>query len=145
MAEAFTIRAATADDVTGILHCLSAAFAPFQSQYTPAAYADTILDPERLRERMQTQTVFVAVDQSANVIGTVGGKVIGSEHRGHIRGMAVLPEWHGRGVAEALLHRVEDELKTRGCQRVTLNTTGPLRRAIHFYERRGYVATGKIG
>jgi ribosomal protein S18 acetylase RimI-like enzyme len=59
--------------------------------------------------------------------------------------MAVLPECQGKGVAEALLRAAEDELRRRGCTCITLDTTAPLQRAIRFYERHGYRASGKVG
>ena len=58
--------------------------------------------------------------------------------------MAVLPECHGQGIAKELLATAEEELRLLGCTRVTLNTTEPLRRAVHFYEKNGYRASGKI-
>jgi ribosomal protein S18 acetylase RimI-like enzyme len=51
----------------------------------------------------------------------------------------------GRGIARALLHAAEDELRSLGCSRVTLDTTAPLRRAISFYEGHGYRMSGRSG
>ena len=58
--------------------------------------------------------------------------------------MAVTPARHGQGVAGRLLEAVEDELRARGCAVATLETTEPLRRAIRFYERNGYRASGRV-
>ncbi len=58
--------------------------------------------------------------------------------------MAVLPEWQGRGVAEQLLRAVEDHLRSRGCSRITLDTTEPLKRAALFYEKHGYGRSSKV-
>jgi len=58
--------------------------------------------------------------------------------------MAVRPAFHGQGVADRLLEAVEDELRARGCAVATLDTTEPLRRAVRFYERHGYRASGRI-
>ena len=63
---------------------------------------------------------------------------------GHLRGMAVLPEWQGRGVAEKLLQTAEQELASRQCARITLDTTEPLQRAMRFYQKHGYRPTGRI-
>jgi ribosomal protein S18 acetylase RimI-like enzyme len=86
--------------------------------------------------------IFVAVDSSGEVVGTIGGSASGNE--GHIRGMAVRPVWQSRGVADELLRAVENELQSKGCSRITLDTTQPLQRAIRFYERHGYRASGKV-
>lgn len=72
------------------------------------------------------------------------GHGVSSVKDGHIRGMAVLPAWQGRGVADELLAAVEDELRRLGCARATLDTTAPLARAIRFYQRHGYRATGRV-
>ena len=77
------------------------------------------------------------------VVGTFSCSQAG-EHEGHLRGMAVRPEWQGVGVAAQLLQQVESELRDRKCSRVSLDTTEPLRRAMRFYERNGYHRSGKV-
>ena len=154
----FSIRRATASDAEGILECLHLAFAPYEQLYPPAGFRDTILTPETIHHRLKAMTVLVAVSESGQIVGTIGGNVVpasskqpvaSSEKEGHIRGMAVLPQWqgkqHGTGVAEELLRAAEGELRQLGCTRVTLDTTEPLQRAIRFYERNGYRASGKVG
>ena len=44
MAGAFRIRKARLEDAGEILECLAQAFAPYRGSYTPAAFADTVLD-----------------------------------------------------------------------------------------------------
>jgi GNAT superfamily N-acetyltransferase len=144
-AGSYFIRRAAPGDATAILICLHGAFAPYRAQYTPEGYADSTLTPETIQHRLATQSVFVAADQTGYIVGTIGGTVIGHSEEGHIRGMAVLPDWHGTGVAEELLCAVEEHLRNQGCRRVTLDTTAPLQRAIRFYLRNGYAASGKVG
>ncbi|HTX76532.1 MAG TPA: GNAT family N-acetyltransferase [Terracidiphilus sp.] len=103
--------------------------------------ADTILDPESLRRRMREMLVLVAF-ADGRIVGTIGGAAHGTE--GHLRGMAVLPEWQGTGVAPALLAAIEAGLQKRGCTAATLDTTEPLERAIRFYTRNGYSRTGAV-
>jgi GNAT superfamily N-acetyltransferase len=138
----FTVKRATFDDAEGILDCLKAAFEPYRAQYTPAAYEDTVLTRETVRQRMQMMTVLVAKDEAGLIIGTIGGATDAAE--GHIRGMAVAPLWQGTTVADALLQGIEKEMRVEGCSFVTLDTTAPLARAIRFYERNGYVHSGVI-
>jgi ribosomal protein S18 acetylase RimI-like enzyme len=137
------IRLATLSDSGAILDCLHTAFAPFREFYSPEGYADTALTSHTLARRFTTMKVFVA-EESNRIIGTIACAVH-ENATGHIRGMAVLPEYQGRGVAEELLQTVEDELRQRGCTRIKLDTTTPLQRAIRFYERNGYRASGKVG
>lgn len=136
------IRKATVDDSGGILECLHSAFEPFRASYTPGAYADTVLTPATLNDRLREMTVFAAVAES-HVIGTIAFTIVNSEE-GHLRGMAVLPAWQGHGIARQLLERAESELRKAGCRRITLDTTAPLKRAVRFYEGNGFRATGRV-
>jgi ribosomal protein S18 acetylase RimI-like enzyme len=138
----FRIARATLDDAGEILECVRAAFEPYRTQYTRAAYEDTVMTAGTVRRRIETMIVLVARDGGGPVIGTVGGLVRGDE--GHIRGMAVLPSSQGRGVADRLLETIEGALKGAGCSFVTLDTTDPLDRAIRFYERNGYTRSGIV-
>jgi ribosomal protein S18 acetylase RimI-like enzyme len=136
------IRSAIVEDARAILHCLSAAFEPYSSQYTPLAYLDTVMTPDTLLQRLQSMTVFVAVDARNHVVGTIGGAAV-SASEGHLRGMAVPPEHHGRGIAQRLLEAMEKHLIDKGCTRISLDTTEPLQRAMRFYEKNGFHRTGK--
>jgi len=139
----FSIRKAGESDAAGILECLRSSFEPYRESYTPEGFADTVLSAETIGARLSEMTVFVAVSGSGEVIGTIGCAIAGEEE-GHIRGMAVLSAWQGRGVAAELLRAAEAELRARGCARVSLDTTEPLKRAARFYEKNGYRASGRV-
>ncbi len=138
----FFIRAGDADDAPAILSCLAAAFEPYRTRYTPGAWLDTVLTPETLQQRLCMMTVLVAISPGEGIVGTLAFSL--SEAEGHLRGMAVLPAWQGRGVAEALLESAETELMSAKCNRITLDTTEPLERAMRFYERHGYRGSGEV-
>jgi GNAT superfamily N-acetyltransferase len=137
----FQIRKASADDGQAIRACLAAAFAPFREQYTPEAFADTVLDSVSVQERIRDMCVFVAEFRS-EIVGTIGCKANGEE--GHLRGMAVLPESQGTPVAASLLEAAQTELRQAGCGFVTLDTTMPLKRAIRFYQGHGFSPSGRV-
>ena len=138
-----SIREATVADCEGILKCLGSAFKLYQSSYTTAAYADTVLNGQTLNLRLRQMRVLVAVaPPGKKVIGTLAYSVATSGE-GHLRGMAVQPDSQGYGIAKRLLDYAEIQLRTQNCTRVTLDTTAPLLRAIRFYERNGYAATGR--
>lgn len=108
------------------------------------AFLDTVLTPETVLTRLKEMAVFVAVEAKTNrIVGTISCNMI-STHEGHLRGMAVLPEWQGSLAASKLLARGEQELREAGCSIVTLDTTQPLQRAIRFYEKNGFHRTGRI-
>jgi GNAT superfamily N-acetyltransferase len=139
----FAIRPASPEDAPAILQCLRLAFEPYRAQYTPQAYFDTVMTPETLTERLRTMTVLVVTETRENIVGTIGGATV-SGGEGHLRGMAVPSQFHGRGIAQLLLKSMEEHLKTEGCARITLDTTEPLQRAMRFYEKNRYRRTGKI-
>jgi ribosomal protein S18 acetylase RimI-like enzyme len=141
--ERFFVGRARPEDTASLLECLRAAFEPYRALYTPAAFEDTVLTPDTVGERLRTMVVFVAVAASVEVIGTVACHLVG-EREGHLRGMAVLPSWQGRGVAEELLGAAESELRRAGCGRVSLDTRRPLGRAVRFYETHGFCPTGRV-
>jgi GNAT superfamily N-acetyltransferase len=135
------IRPAETGDEWGILQCLRTAFEPYRAAYTPGAYADTVVDEAGLATRLVQMHVLVASCRG-KVVGTVSGSLTYGE--GHLRGMAVLPEVRGSGLAAALIRSIEEWLKMRGCRRITLDTTLPLQAAIRFYEKNGYTRSGQI-
>ena len=137
------IRVATAADAHGILVCLATAFAPYQADYTPEAWLDTVLTPSTVRRRIAEMHVLVAAAGGERIVGTLACHPTASGH-GHLRGMAVLPTWAGSGVAPLLLRAAEAHLAERGCSIVSLDTTAPLRRAVAFYEKHGYRRTGRV-
>ena len=137
------VRRAGRPDAPGILQCLRAAFAPFEESYTPQAFEDTVLSEATLEQRMASLSLWVAVDEVGDIIGTLGCGVV-NQAEAHLRGMAVIPGWQGRGVAEKLLEAVEREFVEKGCSRFTLDTTEPLARARRFYEKHGFRPTGVV-
>jgi ribosomal protein S18 acetylase RimI-like enzyme len=139
----FAIRKAEASDASGILQCLHEAFEPFRTRYSQEGFRDTVLTPETIRLRLSSMSIFVAVAADDQIVGTIACSIV-KPGEGHLRGMAVLPAWQGRGVAERLLQSAEDDLASRHCTRVTLDTTEPLERAVRFYEKHGYRATDTI-
>jgi len=139
----FTIRPALISDAEEIQACLRIAFGRFLDSYSREAFLDTVPTVENVRERFHTMSLFVAEDRERKVIGTIAW-YLKSVEEGYIRGMAVLPEWQGKGVAQKLMATAEEDIRSRGCSRAALDTTDPLQRAIHFYEKQGYKRTSHI-
>ncbi len=109
---ACSVRRATTADAGGILGCLHAAFEPYRDRYTPDAFRDTVLTPVTIQLRLATMAVFVAVTPAGEIVGTIGCGVASAEE-GHMRGMAVLAEWQGGGLAVQLLQAAESELRSQ--------------------------------
>jgi len=86
--------------------------------------------------------VYVALTRRGRVVGTVAAAI--ADGQGHLRGMAVHPDFQHRGVAAKLLERALADLGARHCRRVTLDTTRPLRTAAKFYEGKGFRRTSHV-
>ena len=138
----FRVRRAARRDTPGILRCLHAAFEKYRERYTPEAFADTVLTGGDLHERFRKMFVYVAVTRKGKVIGTVAAAL--ADREGHLRGMAVHPDFQKRGVAAKLLDRALSDLDARHCRRVTLDTTRPLRSAARFYKAKGFRRTSRV-
>jgi len=137
------IREAVAPDADGIVECLRGAFEPFRASYTAQAFSDTVPTREEIERRLSSMQVYVAVTETDQVVGTIACTLMNRDE-GHIRGMAVDRTRQGSGIATQLLGAAEATLIARGCSRVTLDTTAPLERAVRFYERNGFQATGRV-
>jgi len=102
-----------------------------------------VLTEATLEHRLTALYVWVAADEVGTIIGTLSGGVV-NQVEAHLRGIAVLPGWQGRGVAERLLEAIEREFEEKGCSRITLDTTEPLARARRFYEKHAFRPTGVV-
>lgn len=83
------------------------------------------------------------------------GKIIGSAvwlaesmvtdcHRGWISNFFVLPDWQGRGVADALMDAIVQDATGQVLQLELSVAVGVANRALAFYQRRGFAIIGTI-
>lgn len=95
-------------------------------------------DPETDIERK------VNHDASLFLVAEVGGEVVGSVmggydgHRGAAYYLGVHPEFRGRGIANALLNRLEKKLIARGCPKLMVMVREENELVQGMYERLGY-------
>jgi GNAT superfamily N-acetyltransferase len=132
---AANIRPAASRDARGIAAVLHAAFAPYEPLYTPAAFAATAIPAAGVLRRLEEGPVWVAIEHR-RVIGTLGAVL----HRPvlHLRGMAVMPSKHGRGIGRRLLAEAERFGRGVGANRIELQTTPFLASALRLYSAAGY-------
>jgi GNAT superfamily N-acetyltransferase len=78
----------------------------------------------------------IAFDEAGKAIGT--GRL---EPDGHIGPMAVLKDWHRRGVGDAIIEALVEEARRRGLAAVTISA--PLQ-AAEFYRGLGFTGEGKV-
>ena len=83
-------------------------------------------------------------DADLFLVAEVGGEVVGSlmggydGHRGSAYYLGVHPEYRGRGIANALLSRLEKKLIARGCPKIHIMVREENDLVIGMYERLEY-------
>jgi aminoglycoside 6'-N-acetyltransferase len=146
---AFTIRPATLDDEPAMT----------EIQHSSAIHHATI-DPERwrmqsLEEGARSRRHWHRVSpRSEGLVAVADGKVVGMIELWLKRprdpeggrtprikvdlGLAVAPEWRGRGVGTALMRAAEDWARAQGAERMVLDLDANNAGALRLYERLGY-------
>src|SRR5438094_9488943 len=104
------------------------AFAPYRNCYTPSGYADTVLGPATIHQRLAAMTVLVAATDAGEIVGTIGCQAMAGGE-GHLRGMAVHPLWQGTGPPQRQLDAALHHPRRHGRRRLTPDTTEPRSRA----------------
>lgn len=130
------IRRGTANDAAAIHQVLVDAFGPLEDRYTPAAYDATVLDPERIEQRLTEGPIWVA-ELDDEVVGTFGIEVTDQGH--YLRGMGVTPAARGAGLGRRLVDVAVEYVDARRPPRTWLYTTAFLDAAIALYEAAGFV------
>ncbi|HAT5581960.1 GNAT family acetyltransferase [Proteus mirabilis] len=77
-------------------------------------------DPEIDIERKinHSPDLFLIAEVAGEIVGSVMGGYDG--HRGSLYYLGVHPEFRGRGIANALISRLEKKLIAKGCPQITL-------------------------
>ena len=135
-----SIRRALPQDAEAIAEVLQSAFVSYFSLYTPGAYDATVLDPERIRARMEEGPVWVA-ESGGSIVGTAAARLAAGHV--HVRGMAVHAAARGLGIASGLLKEIERFAAEKGERVLALYTTPFLHDAIHLYQARGFAFNGE--
>lgn len=89
-------------------------------------------------------TVFVLAFDGADPVGCGALRALDAHH-GEVKRMYVVPERRGTGVSTAILQRLEAEARSRGWDRLVLETGTEQPDAMRFYEREGYTSIPSFG
>jgi GNAT superfamily N-acetyltransferase len=106
-------------------------------------YDDTFINillkdftPQRLLEKCQDQSIFVAVENGVIVgTGALENKGTKSEPHFYCVAMFILPEQHGKGIGSLILQKVEQQARILGAKQLQLRAA---RGAPDFYRKAGY-------
>jgi putative acetyltransferase len=135
-----TIRLAEEHDAEAISATLRAAFAEFETLYTPAAFSATTPTTGQIGERFAEGPIWIA-ELADTIVGTVA--TVPQDTDLYIRSMAVHPGARGSGIGARLLNTVEAFAAAHRYRRLLLNTAPFLFAAVQLYERHGFRYTGE--
>lgn len=95
-------------------------------------------DPEMDIERKMNHDpdLFLVAEVSGEIVGSVMGGYDG--HRGAAYYLGVHPDFRGRGIANALVSRLEKKLIARGCPKINLMVREDNDAVIGMYEKLDY-------
>jgi ribosomal protein S18 acetylase RimI-like enzyme len=98
-------------------------------------------------ERTPPENILVACEDG-HVVGfaqlRAAPMAASSGHVQELNGMAVAPEYQGRGIGHLLLAAARDEAVRRGARRLTLRVLGSNERALGLYLACGYHIEGRL-
>ncbi len=90
-----------------------------------------------IRQKLAVERdLFIVATAGATVAGTIMGGYDG--HRGWIYAVAVKPAHERQGIGSALVRRMEQALRERGCLKINLQVRSANARVVAFYEKLGY-------
>ena len=134
-ASVLEIRLAGPDDSETIAGLIYAAFAPFESQYTPDAFEYTTPKADVIRPRFEEGPIWIA-EVDGEAVGTVSGMRDGE--RFYIRSMAIKPSAQRGGIGQKLIDMFDSFARENGFEKIYLYTTLVLPGAKHMYEKNGF-------
>ena len=91
-------------------------------------------------EALENRTKFYVFEKGGKVLGYVGVSVILDE--GYITNVAVLPEYRGLGIGNALMKKLDDLAKLENLSFISLEVRTSNQKAISLYEKFGYKTEG---
>lgn len=135
----FTIRTYKKKDLQAVTDLICLTYATCNSKEGTKQAAQDYLDyysleknQENIEKKFAESPLFFVAEQGKKVIGVIRGKA------DRISNLFVHPQWHGKGVGQALLTRFEK--KTVQMQTVYVKLYASLF-AVSFYQRMGYKKT----
>ncbi|TAY76090.1 GNAT family N-acetyltransferase [Rhizobium ruizarguesonis] len=144
----FVIRRACQSDAVGLSNFAARLFRATYSSNTAAADLDAYIYKNFNRERQEAE---IADLSAAVFLATVDDLIIGfaqvvvgstDSRSALLNRIYIDAEWRGSGLANDLLDTVVSESAQRGVRRLELTVFERNARAIAFYKRAGFAATG---
>lgn len=93
-----------------------------------------------LNEIYNSSSIVKVAIYKNEVVGYICANSVIDE--GHILNIAVAPGLRRKGIASAMLEKVIDELKKKGCKSIYLEVRASNKIAMRFYENFGFISVG---
>jgi len=133
------IREASNDDCERVINLVSSVLDEFQLPFEPDSKDADLADIEMMY--IQAGGWFEVIeDKSGRLLGTYGLFPL-NDMTCELRKMYFLPEIRGIGLGREILERAVRHARRLGFQTMVLETISVLERAIHIYQRFGFVPT----
>jgi N-acetylglutamate synthase-like GNAT family acetyltransferase len=140
--ENITFSKAQIQDINDIFLVLSKAFEPYNNNYTNDAFNATVLSPNEIKNRILGKEYEIYVVKiNEQVIGTVSISKK-NQRQLYIRSMAVQPDYQKRGIGLFIFNKIVGLAKIKRINSIFLETSKPLKAAIKFYKKNGFIFTG---
>ena len=145
MGTGITIRRIDAADVEAFKRIRLEALQAEPSAYA-ASYEDwAVLSDEEWRNRMREPVVVAFLgDEPVGLAGLMRQRSGKMTHRANIIMVYVRKSLRGTGVAGDLIDAIIEEARAMGIIQLELAVTAENQAAVRFYERKGFVAFGRV-
>lgn len=141
------VRMAKAEDVQGMLDCMSTVWESLRD-VLPIAWIDYEIEnirrpdaEDRLRKVITDPTRITLVAEEDGVVGFALGRTDKSG-LSWLSFMGVSPAHRRRGIGRGLVQRYLEESRLRGAHKVSLNTAPELKPAVKLYVGMGFLPEG---
>jgi N-acetylglutamate synthase len=125
----FTIRRMTEEDYDAVTDVWNASGLPVKQKGRDSKESV-------LRQIGEGGTFFLVAESEGDVIGVL--LTTHDTRKGWLNRLAVRPEWRGRGVATALVHLAEDELRTLDIRVYSVLIHADNSASRHLFDELGY-------
>ena len=125
-------------------------YQPEDESQVVALWGGTVADPAPHNDPAGAIRLKMAKDPHLFLVATVDDSVVGTVmggfdgHRGWLYSLAVATTHRRRGIATALVRRLEAELSEMGCLKINLQVRGTNVDVLRFYEHVGYCVEDRV-
>ncbi|MEN9676010.1 MAG: hypothetical protein RIS76_1906 [Verrucomicrobiota bacterium] len=100
--------------------------------------------PHKLASEIRRGVNYRIAEMDGTPVGYLAWETLEGGDTVHLHKLYLLPEWHGRGVGQAMLAAVADASATAGARLLELRVNRGNARALRAYARAGFEKAGEV-